>query len=88
MAIPHQGSEAIIGRKSTEYCGVLGFKSHSSIVSSLYFGLRSLQHRGQESAGISLYNNNKVYTYKGMGLVHEVFTRNLLDSLSGNSGIG
>ncbi|MEM0163311.1 MAG: amidophosphoribosyltransferase [Thermoplasmata archaeon] len=88
VAIPHQGSEAIIGRKSTEYCGVLGFKSHSSIVSSLYFGLRSLQHRGQESAGISLYNNNKVYTYKGMGLVHEVFTRNLLDSLSGNSGIG
>ncbi len=89
VAIPHQDSEAIIGRKSTEYCGVVGFKSHSSVVSLLYFGLRSLQHRGQESAGISVYNdNNKVSTYKGMGLVHEVFTKNILDSLSGNSGIG
>lgn len=81
-------SEAIIGRKNTEYCGVVGFKSHSNVVSLLYFGLRSLQHRGQESAGVSIYNNNKVSTYTGMGLVHQVFTRNVLDSLAGNSGIG
>ena len=88
VVIPLQDSEAIVGRKNTEYCGIVGFKSYSNVAPLLYFGLRSLQHRGQESAGVSIYSDNKISTYKGMGLVHEVFTQNLLDSLSGNSGIG
>ncbi|MEA1911051.1 MAG: amidophosphoribosyltransferase, partial [Spirochaetota bacterium] len=53
-----------------------------------YYGLYSLQHRGQESAGIAVSDNGEIKVQKGMGLVSEVFTKEKLDTLKGTSAIG
>lgn len=55
---------------------------------TLYTGLRALQHRGQESAGIATASHGVLHHRKGMGLVHEVFTQDILEALRGPIGIG
>ncbi len=75
-------------RKRNEYCGVAGFSSSLDVSRFLYFSLRALQHRGQESAGIATYLDGRIRVHRGMGLVHEVFDSTILDSLRGNVGIG
>ena len=75
-------------RKRNEYCGVSGFVSDNEVSRFLYFSLRALQHRGQESAGIATYHDKKITLIRGMGLVHEVFDLEKLNKLKGNSGIG
>ncbi|MFH0859898.1 MAG: amidophosphoribosyltransferase [Candidatus Altiarchaeota archaeon] len=65
-------------------CAVFGIKSDTSVFNHVYYGLYSMQHRGQESAGIAV-DNDGIRVHKGMGLVSEVF-RNIL--LEGNVGIG
>ena len=60
----------------SEECGIFGISSadEKELAREVYFGLFSLQHRGQESAGIAVsYNSNKVAYYKNLGLVSEVF---------------
>ncbi len=86
--LPRDGDPTLGPRKRNEYCGVAGFSSSLDVSRFLYFSLRALQHRGQESAGIATYRNNTISVYKGMGLVHEVFNSSILDSLSSNVGIG
>ncbi len=54
----------------------------------LFRGLRALQHRGQESAGIATASHGELYHRKGMGLVHEIFNQELLENLRGTVGIG
>lgn len=54
----------------------------------LYRGLRALQHRGQESAGIATSSHGVLHHRKGMGLVHDIFTQDTIDSLRGSVGIG
>lgn len=53
-------------------------------------GLIALQHRGQESAGVSALNTNgEINTFRGPGLVNEVFNdQNKIDSLPGNAALG
>ncbi len=75
-------------RKRNEYCGIAGFVSQYNVSQLLYFSLRALQHRGQESAGIATFKDGDVLLHRGMGLVHEVFNSEILDSLKGNMGIG
>jgi amidophosphoribosyltransferase len=62
------------------------------VVSSIYYGLFALQHRGQESCGIAVSDTEgpkgKVKAWKGMGLVSEVFSQEHLDTLQGNIGVG
>lgn len=53
-----------------------------------YLALYSMQHRGQEAAGISSSNGKKIKTVKGLGLVSQVFTKEGLASLSGALSIG
>ncbi|MBA3018293.1 MAG: amidophosphoribosyltransferase, partial [Desulfobacteraceae bacterium] len=53
-----------------------------------YFGLYALQHRGQESAGIAVANDNDIAVHKGMGLVPDVFEIDHLETLKGGSAIG
>lgn len=65
-------------------CAVFGIKSDTSAFNHVYYGLYSMQHRGQESAGIAV-DNDGIRVHKDMGLVSEVF-RNIL--LEGNVGIG
>ncbi|HIH62214.1 MAG TPA: amidophosphoribosyltransferase [Methanobacteriales archaeon] len=72
-------------------CGIVGIYSpdkNKNIAPHLYYGLYALQHRGQESAGISTSNGKRFYTHKGMGLVYEVFNGKKLKKLKGNIGIG
>ncbi|MGX8704576.1 MAG: amidophosphoribosyltransferase, partial [bacterium] len=77
-----------------EECGVFGMYSFSDrqVSADIYNGLLALQHRGQESAGISVSDTNgqrgNLQTKKGMGEVHEVFCAEDLESLRGNIGVG
>ena len=71
--------------------GVFGIlsKKKCNVASSVYYGLYSLQHRGQESAGI-VVNDDGVFTmHKDSGLVGDVFHRDALAALGeGNMAIG
>ena len=62
------------------------------VASTIYYGLFALQHRGQESCGIAVSETNgpkgKVTSYKGMGLVNEVFTQDNLEPMHGDIGVG
>ena len=74
-----------------EECGVFGvFSEHPTDVASLaYYGLYSLQHRGQESAGIVVNDDGMFSVCRDVGLVNEVFTPERLRSLgSGNIVVG
>lgn len=77
-----------------EECGVFGiydFDAHD-VASTIYYGLFALQHRGQESCGIAVSETSgpkgKVVSYKGMGLVNEVFTQDGLETMKGDIGVG
>ncbi|WP_242866830.1 amidophosphoribosyltransferase [Abyssisolibacter fermentans] len=76
--------------KLHEECGVVGVYSEekTDIANLLYYGLYALQHRGQESAGIAVSNNNQIEYYKDMGLVPEVFNDDIIQKLNGKIGIG
>ena len=69
-------------------CGVIGIYSKSEVNKKLFFGLNSLQHRGQESCGITVSNGETLHREKGMGLVIDVFKEENLNNLVGNVGIG
>ncbi|KRC53964.1 amidophosphoribosyltransferase [Nocardioides sp. Root79] len=70
-------------------CGVFGVWAPGEDVAKLtYFGLYSLQHRGQESAGISVSNGRQILVYKDMGLVSQVFDENTLESFRGHLAVG
>jgi amidophosphoribosyltransferase len=56
-----------------EECGLFGVFGDADAVQKAYFGLYSLQHRGQESAGIASSNGETIQCYKGMGTVARVF---------------
>ena len=80
--------------KLHEECGVFGIWDFpgTNVAKSIYFGLISLQHRGQESAGIAVTDTagergNMGY-HKGMGLVSEVFKNSTLENMKGNIGVG
>lgn len=71
-----------------EECGVFGVIGHKNAANMCYYGLHSLQHRGQEAAGILTTSHKKMYIHKGEGLVTEVFNSNKLLELEGESAIG
>lgn len=77
-----------------EECGVFGIWSseNTDVAQMLYSGLLSLQHRGQESAGIVVCDTRgplgNISSHKGMGLVSEVFHPEVMQKLCGNIGIG
>ena len=58
-----------------DMCGIIGVIGGESIVSELYGGLRTIQHRGQDSAGIITFNGNKFHRKRGLGLLTDVFGR-------------
>jgi amidophosphoribosyltransferase len=71
-----------------EKCGVFGVFNHPQAADLTYYGLHALQHRGQESAGIVASDGKTFRHHRGMGLVTQVFSRDILDGLSGNMAIG
>ncbi len=77
--------------KMEEECGIFGIFSpekRDDISRLNYLGLHALQHRGQESAGICVNDENKLRVHKGMGLVSNVFDSDILGDLTGNISIG
>ncbi|GAA0478553.1 amidophosphoribosyltransferase [Alkalibacterium indicireducens] len=72
-----------------EECGVFGVWGHPDAAQLNFFGLHSLQHRGQEGAGIVTNRNGRLKGHRDLGLLSEVFKdeRELI-RLSGEAGIG
>ena len=74
--------------KFHEECGVVAIYGHPEASKMAYLGLYALQHRGQESAGISTSDGQSIYTKKAMGHVADIFTRSALQELPGQLAIG
>ena len=76
-------------RMPQDECGVFGVWAPGEEVAKLtFYGLYALQHRGQESAGIATSDGERIFVYKDMGLVSQVFTENDLATLTGSLAIG
>jgi amidophosphoribosyltransferase len=71
-----------IETRPKEACGIFGIHRHPEAARLAYFGLYALQHRGQESAGIAVVRDEHIDWHKGMGLVHDVFTDDILDRMT------
>lgn len=74
-----------------EECGVFGVMStkRENVAGIAYYGLYALQHRGQESCGIVVNDDGVFSSYKDLGLVSEVFSKDTLAHLSaGNMAVG
>ena len=69
-------------------CGVVGIYGAENAAALSYFALTSLQHRGQESAGIAVSDGNKIKLRKDMGLVSDVFKQGHFETLNGNIAVG
>lgn len=74
--------------KFKEECGVVAIYQHPEAAKLAYLGLHALQHRGQESAGISASSGTGLHSHRGMGLVGDIFTGPVLDKLKGPLAIG
>ena len=80
----HQGFDGL-----HEECGVFGVWGVPNAVEVTYYGLHSLQHRGQEGCGIVTVNEEEqLRRVKGLGLVTEVFNNDNLSTLKGDMAIG
>ncbi|WP_041138834.1 amidophosphoribosyltransferase [Beduini massiliensis] len=71
-----------------EECGVFGIYGSKNAANITYYGLHSLQHRGQEATGILVKNEHEFTLYKGEGLVSEVFNAKKISQLNGDIAIG
>lgn len=72
-----------------EECGVFGIWGHPHAAQVTYFGLHSLQHRGQEGAGIVSNDNGRLLQHRDTGLLSEVFSNQAdLAKLTGHAAIG
>lgn len=68
-------------------CGVIGIYDNEEIISRLYSGLLTLQHRGQDAAGILTFDG-RFHLKKGIGLVRDIFDQRNVSRLKGHIGIG
>jgi amidophosphoribosyltransferase len=69
-------------------CGIVGIVDAGGVSHPLYYALYALQHRGQESAGISTFDGTTLHKHKARGLVADVFSPAILEDLKGTIGIG
>lgn len=84
--------DCCVTNKLHEECGVVGiydFGDVGDIISDMYYAMYSLQHRGQESCGIAVNDDGVISCHKNIGLINEVFTKDVLASLPrGKMAIG
>jgi len=71
-----------------DHCGVVGVYGHPEAAKLAYLSLYALQHRGQESAGITSSDGLDLFTHRRMGVVSEIFTGDVLGRLPGEAAIG
>jgi amidophosphoribosyltransferase len=87
-----KASHAVDAASESDYlkheCGIFGVFGHSESAKITYLGLYALQHRGQESAGIVSCCDGHLHRHRDMGMVHDVFTEEILEDLPGDSAIG
>lgn len=70
-------------------CGIFGVAGIDNAAELTYLGLYALQHRGQESAGVvAVDRDDQARVHRGMGLVSEIFSKDVLRGLPGNVAIG
>ena len=76
--------------KLHDACGVVGiYLPGGDAARAAFFGIFSLQHRGQESAGIAASDDNQeLHLYRGLGLVNRVFDEHTLNVIPGSLAIG
>jgi len=74
--------------KFREECGVFGIFGHREAANLTYLGLYALQHRGQESAGISASDGTLIRAVREMGYVNDIFDHDAISSLPGHVAIG
>ena len=72
-----------LDEKLHEECGVFGMydRDGHDVVATAYYALYALQHRGQESCGIAVNDGGVIYKRRELGLVNEVFTKDVLDAM-------
>ena len=68
-------------------CGVIGILDNEQVITKLYNSMLTIQHRGQDSAGILTYDG-RFHLKKGNGLVRDIFDQRNISRLVGNVGIG
>src|SRR5579864_5822126 len=73
---------ADLAGEKKEKCGIFGIAGPADSVERCYYGLYALQHRGQESAGIAASDGQTIHAHTGMGLVAEVFGKQILKQLT------
>ena len=78
--------DAGAGDRPREFCGLCGVYGEANAAAVIHQGLFSLQHRGQEGAGIATGDGRHVHSHRGLGLVSEVFAGG--GNLPGHLGIG
>lgn len=86
--ILHRNKDVTMFDKFHEECGVFGIFGHPDAANLTYLGLYSLQHRGQESAGIVSSDGKQLYGEKSMGLVADIFDEERIKKLPGHMAIG
>ncbi|MCL1978651.1 MAG: amidophosphoribosyltransferase [Methanomassiliicoccaceae archaeon] len=69
-------------------CGIVGIAATYNVVAGLHKTLMIIQHRGQESAGISVFKNGDLHTVKNNGLVQVALSTENISGLEGDIGIG
>src|SRR5579871_2944982 len=74
--------------KFHDECGVVAIYGHPEASKMAYLGLYTLQHRGQESAGICSSDSQEIHCHKAMGHVADIFTTPVLKELPGELAIG
>ncbi|TFG86028.1 MAG: amidophosphoribosyltransferase, partial [Gemmatimonadales bacterium] len=78
----------ILKRHWAEECGVIGIAGVDAAAELASLALHALQHRGQESAGISAADGHRLLTHKRMGLVADIFDETTVRGLNGKNAIG
>jgi amidophosphoribosyltransferase len=79
----------ILDRKLNESCGIFGiYAPGRKVAEIIFYGLQALQHRGQESAGIAVSDEENILIFKDLGLVTQVFNEQNIAPLQGYIGIG
>ncbi|MDO4793208.1 MAG: amidophosphoribosyltransferase [Filifactor alocis] len=68
--------------------GILGIRSKGNVSRKMFYGLNSLQHRGQEGCGFAINTGDKLVTHRGSGLVMDAVSEDIVNRISGTIGIG
>jgi len=71
-----------------EECGIVGIHGHPEAANLAYLALYSMQHRGQESAGIVSSRGDALIAHRGLGLVADIFDPDIIHRMVGTSAIG